>query len=108
MLYDKVCEAEEHQNAQTHMYILNEDSITVLHSSDKEITKKMRPFIDQISAAKELSQADANCLYENHEILVSHQVMTFGDGSKDAVMFVKRKKHGKIIRSKTWPSPLKN
>tara|TARA_B100001093_G_C26435895_1_gene845978 strand:+ start:487 stop:702 length:216 start_codon:yes stop_codon:yes gene_type:complete len=56
MLYDKVCEAEEHQNAQTHMYILNEDSITVLHSSDKEITKKeMRPFIDQISAAKELS-----------------------------------------------------
>ena len=40
MLYDKVCEAEEHQNAQTHMYILNEDSITVLYSSDKEITKK--------------------------------------------------------------------
>ena len=67
----------------------------------------MRPIIDQISKAKELSYADANCLYENDEIFVRHQIMKFGDGSKEDVMFAKTKKHGKIIRSETGPTPLK-
>ena len=49
----------------------------------------------------------AKCCYENHEVLVVHKIMSFPDGSKEAVLACHTKKDGKIISSETGETPLK-
>ena len=48
----------------------------------------------------------ARCIYENDVILVSHAIMTFPNGSKDAVIWVGTKKDGLIHRVETGSTPL--
>ena len=107
MLFEKIREAEEKRDTKIYMDILHDDYVAVSHSSGKEMTKEeMRPFVAQIFAQKELSYINVRCLYENEDILVRHQIMTFGDGTKEAVMVVELKKDGKIIRTETGATPL--
>ena len=69
--------------------------------------RKAQHVIEKIFDQKELSFTNPRCLYENEDILVRHQIMTFADGSKEAVMVVQLKKDGKIIKSETGATPLK-
>ena len=48
----------------------------------------------------------ARCIYENDEILVSHAIVTFPNGPKDAVMWFATKKDGLIHRVETGSTPL--
>jgi hypothetical protein len=43
----------------------------------------------------------SRCVYENDEILVSHDFMSYPDGTREAVMGVAKLKDGKIIRFET-------
>lgn len=107
MLFKLIREAEENRDTQKYMDILHDDYIAVSHASGKEMTKEeMRPFVEQILVQKELTYENVRCIYENDEILVRHQIMTFGDGSKEAVMVVELKKDGRIIRTETGATPL--
>ena len=45
-------------------------------------------------------------IYENDDLLVSHAIMTFPNGTKDAVMWVATKKDGLIYRVETGSTPL--
>ena len=47
-------------------------------------------------------------IYENDEIGVAHSFVTFKDGSRQAVLVVYTIKDGKIIRSETGATTLKN
>ena len=49
---------------------------------------------------------ESRCLYENDDILVVHNIITFPDGSSEAVMGVHTLKDGKIIRTETGATPL--
>jgi hypothetical protein len=44
--------------------------------------------------------------YENDEILVSHDFMSYPDDTKEAVMMVCMLKDGQIIRMETGATPL--
>ena len=46
------------------------------------------------------------CLYENDDILVTHALVSFPNGTRDAVMMVHRKKDGLIWRTETGSTPL--
>ena len=48
----------------------------------------------------------SRCVYENDEILVSHDFMSYPDDTKEAVMLVCMIKDGKIIRMETGATPL--
>jgi len=50
----------------------------------------------------------SRCLYENDEILVAHSVISFPDGSTEAVMGVHTLKDGKIIRTETGATPIES
>ena len=109
MLFQIIRNAEDNRDAQGYMDLLHEDYVAVSHASQREMSKEeMRPFIEQIFAQKELSYENTRCLYENEDILVRHQVMTFANGTKEAVMVVELKKDGKIIRTETGATPLSN
>ena len=107
MLFTKIREAEEKRDAEVYMNILHENYVAVSHSSGRKMNKEeMRSFVDQIFSQKDLQYQNARCLYENDDILVRHQIMTFGDGTKEAIMVVDLKKDGKIIRTETGATPL--
>ena len=46
------------------------------------------------------------CLYENEDILVTHSIVHFPNGSTDAVMMVHMKKDGLIWRTETGSTPM--
>ena len=53
-----------------------------------------------------LKQENLRCIYENDDILVTHFIMTFPNGTRDAVMYVATKLDGKILRIETGSTPL--
>ena len=46
--------------------------------------------------------------FQNDDILVDHSVLSFPDGSKEAVLACHMKKEGKIISTETGATPLSN
>ena len=46
-------------------------------------------------------------IYENDDILVSHSMVSFPDGTNEAVLVCFSLKDGKIVRSETGATPLK-
>ena len=55
----------------------------------------------------QLKMISAKCCYENDDVLVVHNIMSFPDVSKEAVLACHIKKDGKIISSETGATPLK-
>ena len=50
---------------------------------------------------------ESRCLYENDEVMVTHAVMAFPDGTREAVLAFHQLKDGKIIRMETGATLLK-
>ena len=48
------------------------------------------------------------CVYENDDIVVSHTIIDFPDGTREAVLTVHKLKDGKIIETETGATPLSN
>ena len=44
---------------------------------------------------------ESRCLYENDEAMVTHGVMSFPDGTREAVLAYNQIKDGKVIRLET-------
>ena len=44
---------------------------------------------------------ESRCLYENDEAMVTHAVMSFPDGTREAVLAYNQIKDGKVIRLET-------
>ena len=80
----------------------------IMHSSGKEMNRdEMSEMARRIFSSDKLSYQNTRCIYENDDLLVRHQIMTFGDDTKEAVMVVDMKKDGKIFRTETGATSLK-
>ena len=107
MLFEIIRDSEESRDASKYLDILHDDFVAISHASGTQMNKEeIKPFIEKIFSQEELSFSNPRCLFENKDILVRHQIMTFADGSKEAVMVVETIKDGKIIRSETGATPL--
>ena len=49
---------------------------------------------------------ESRCLYENDDVLVTHAIMGFPDGTREAVLAFHQLQDGKIIRMETGATPL--
>ena len=56
--------------------------------------------------SEKLEINNQRCIYENDEILVTHSMMNFPDGSSEAVMIVNQLKDGKVVRVETGATPI--
>lgn len=89
MLFEIIRDSEESCDANKYLDILHDDFVAISHASGTQMNKaEIKPFIEKIFTQTELSFTKPRCLYENNDILVHHQIMTFADGSKEAVMVV--------------------
>ena len=52
-------------------------------------------------ANEKFVQESTRCVYENEDILVTHNFMSYPDATKEAVMGVLMLKDGKIIKMET-------
>ena len=46
------------------------------------------------------------CIYENDDIIVEHQILSYGSGDREALMLVHQLKDGLMWRSETGITPL--
>ena len=105
-LVQKLYDAQEKKDLEKINEILSEDYVWVQHSTGKHIPRDdVNKFIMSGEGPKTESQ---RIIYENDEIGVGHFFVSFEDGSRQAVLAVYIIKDGKIIRSETGATTLKD
>ena len=105
-LIQKLYDAQEKKDLEKINEILSEDYVWVQHSTGKHIPRdEVNKFIMSGEGPKTESQ---RIIYENDEIGVGHFFVSFKDGSRQAVLAVYAIKDGKIIRSETGATTLKD
>ena len=62
--------------------------------------------VTDMMANEKFIQDTSRCIYENDEILVTHDFMSYPDDTKEAVMGVAMLKDGKIIQMETGATQL--
>jgi ketosteroid isomerase-like protein len=107
MLYKALQTAMDNKDIDAYAELLHQDFVFVRHQSGTEVNKEDWMSTARIMMASEdLTFERSRCLYENDDILIMHDFMTFPDGTKEAVMAVNMLKDGKIIRIETGATPL--
>ena len=107
-MYEQLKKVNDDRDADAYLNLLGEGYVFVRHQSGTELSKaEWAPMVTAMMSSNALEIGAERCIYENDEILVMHQIMKFADGSKEAVMIVHSLKEGKIIRSETGATPIK-
>ena len=105
-LIQKLYDAQEKKDLETINEVLSEDYVWVQHSTGKHITREE---LNKFFMSDEAPETERQrIIYENDEIGVAHFFVTFKDGLKQAVLAVYIIKDGKIIRSETGATIIKN
>jgi len=53
-----------------------------------------------------LVRNDVRCIYENDDIMIEHAMVTFPNGSTDAVLVAMILKDGKVFQTETGSTPV--
>ena len=105
-LIQKLYDAQENKDLEKINEVLSEDYVWVQHSTGKHIPREeLNKFFMSDEAPKTEKQ---RIIYENDEIGVGHFFVSFKDGSRQAVLAIYIIKDGKIIRSETGATTLKD
>ena len=106
-VFEKMKDSMASKDAEAMIALLHDDFVFVRHQSGGEMNKdEMSEMVRHMSSAGDWSVSDHRCLYENDDIMVEHSVMSFPDGSREAVMAVNMLKDGKIVRMETGATKL--
>ena len=91
----------------TLMELMHPEWTMVMHSSGKVINRDdYKQMIGQVIVSGKLARNDVRCIYENDDIMVEHAMVTFPNGSTDAVLVAMTPKDGKVFRTETGSTPL--
>ena len=105
-LLQKLFDAEENKDLEKYNEVLSEDYYWLQHSTGNHVPREeLSKWFMSDDAPKTENQ---RIIYENDEIGVAHFFVNFTDGSRQAVLAVYIIKDGKIIRSETGATTLKD
>ena len=108
-LYEKMKTASENRDVGAYLECIHDDFVFVRHQSGAEMSKEeWTPMLTAMMQSDKLEINNQRCIYENDEILVTHSMMNFPDGTSEAVMVVNQLKDGKVIRVETGATPIDN
>jgi hypothetical protein len=101
-LYGTLDEAMRERDAEKLLGLLHDDYRFVSHRSGRIMDRSaFAEMIRGLMSNEAAAVRDLRCLYENDEILVSHAVMDFPDGTREAVLEFHNLRDGKIVRTET-------
>ena len=107
MVFEALTAATDSRDLEAMMSLYHPDYTFVRHQHNVSLSlEEWRPIVEQMLQSDKLKMHDSRCLYENDEILVMHNVMSFPDGSKEAVLIAHTLKDGKIYRTETGATPM--
>ena len=94
--------AQESNDMEAYAATLHDDYQFIMHldnsSMNKEKTMEMFTFM---MSSDDFVTHDQRCLYESDEAMVTHAVMSFPDGTSEAVLAFHQIKDGQVIRMET-------
>ena len=107
MIFNALKEASDARDIEAMLALYHPNYTFVRHQHNVALSlEEWRPLMEQMLKSDKLEVHDSRCLYENEDILVMHNVMSFPDGSKEAVLIAHTIKDGKIFRSETGATPM--
>ena len=108
-LYEKMKTASENRDVDAWLECIHDDFVFVRHQTGAEMSKEeWTPMVTAMMQSDQLEIKNQRCIYENDEILVTHSMMNFPDGTSEAVMVVNKLKDGKVIRVETGATPIES
>ena len=108
-IYDSWKKAFENKDFDGMMIFYHPNYSFVRHQTNTTMSlSEWFPMMKSMVESNKLEMISWKFIYENDDILVDHSVLSFPDGSKEAVLACHKKKDGKIISSETGATPLSN
>lgn len=101
-IFEKLSAAMAKKDFNAYMELIHEDAVFVFHKSGSKFSKaQWGEMCEGMIANEKFVQESTRCVYENDDILVTHDFMSYPDATKEAVMGVHMLKDGKIIKMET-------
>ena len=101
-MHAKLNETMTNRDTKAYAELLHEDCVFVFHKSGNEFGKtEWISMVEGMMGNEKFVNESTRCVYENEDIVVSHDFMSYPDGSREAVMGVAKLKDGKITVSYT-------
>jgi len=106
-IYEKLDAAMENNDAEAYADLLHDDFKFVRHATNTAMTKsEWVNVINTMMDSGKVTRSNSRCIYENYDILVSHSMVSFPDGTSEAVLVCFTISNGKITRSETGATPI--
>ena len=105
-LYDIMATAKADRDIEAFNRCYHDDWEFKFHSSGRIVRRGDNTDEQTLERWDTFKVEDDRCLYENEDILVTHSIVHFPNGSTDAVMMVHMKKDGLIWRTETGSTPM--
>jgi len=106
-MYEKLSGAMRERNIDEYVDLLHDDFRFVSHQDGSSLDRQA--FADMVGgfmASDSMEIISQRCIYENDDIVLSHTVIDFPDGTREAVMTAHRLQDGKIIQTETGATPI--
>ncbi|HIF35147.1 MAG TPA: hypothetical protein EYG37_01080 [Candidatus Thioglobus sp.] len=101
-IYEAQEASRENNDMEAYAATLHDDFEFIMHldnsKMNKEQTMEMFTFM---ASSDDFVTHESRCLYESDEAMVTHGVMSFPDGTREAVLAFNQIKDGKVIRLET-------
>ena len=97
-LHDKLNQAVNNRDIDAYLDLLHEDFTVTFHKSGNSFSKaEWASMVTGMLANEKFIHESSRCVYENNDILIQHNFMSYPDDTREAVMLVAILKEGKII-----------
>lgn len=101
-LFDQMQLHQGNLDAKALIDLYTDDSEFVRHQTGTSLTRsEMYELLQYMVSSDEFKIEQLRCLYENDDILVTHGIYHYPDGTREAVMVVHQLRGGKIARTET-------
>ena len=105
-LYDIMAKAKADRDIKAFNSCYHDDWEFKFHSSGRIVRRGDNTDEQTLERWDTFKVENDRCLYENEDILVTHSIVHFPNGSTDAVMMVHMKKDGLLWRTETGSTPM--
>ena len=105
-LYDIMAKAKADRDIGAFNSCYHDDWEFKFHSSGRIVRRGDNTDEQTLERWDTFKVENDRCLYENEDILVTHSIVHFPNGSTDAVMMVHMKKEGLLWRTETGSTPM--
>ena len=105
-LYDIMAKAKADRDINAFNRCYHDDWEFKFHSSGRIVRRGDNTDEQTLERWDTFKVENGRCLYENEDILVTHSIVHFPNGSTDAVMMVHMKKDGLLWRTETGSTPM--